>query len=106
MLLQISPRDLKDRLDSPNPPVVLDVREPAEIAIARMPGAIEIPMNEVPRRLEEIPSEREVVVVCHHGMRSAQVASFLVDRGRTGVLNLSGGIDAWSLQVDPSVRRY
>ena len=106
MLQQISPRDLKDRLDSPNPPVVLDVREPAEIAIARMPGAIEIPMNEVPRRLEEIPSEREVVVVCHHGMRSAQVASFLVDRGRTGVLNLSGGIDAWSLQVDPSVRRY
>jgi rhodanese-related sulfurtransferase len=106
MLQQISPRDLKDRLDSPNPPVVLDVREPAEIAIARMPGAIEIPMNEVPRRLEEIPSEREVVVVCHHGMRSAQVASFLADRGRTGVLNLSGGIDAWSLQVDPSVRRY
>jgi len=106
MLQQISPRDLTDRLDSPTPPVVLDVREPAEIAIARMPGAIEIPMNEVPRRLEEIPSEREVVVVCHHGMRSAQVASFLVDRGRTGILNLAGGIDAWSLQVDPSVGRY
>ncbi|MFM7142375.1 MAG: rhodanese-like domain-containing protein [Alphaproteobacteria bacterium] len=106
MLKQISARDLHERLASSEPPVVLDVREPAEIAIARMPGALEIPMNDVPGRFDEIPADRDVVVVCHHGMRSAQVASFLADRGHARVLNLAGGIDAWSLQVDASVRRY
>jgi len=106
MLQQISARDLSQRLASGEPPLVLDVREPGEIAIARMPGAVEIPMNDVPRRLAELPAEREIVVVCHHGMRSAQVAVFLADRGYGRVLNLAGGIDGWSLQVDPSVARY
>lgn len=106
MLQQIPPSDLSRRLASTEPPLVLDVREPGEIAIARMKEALEIPMNDVPRRLDEIPQDREIVVVCHHGMRSAQVASFLLDRGYERVLNLAGGIDAWALHVDPSIRRY
>lgn len=90
--------------------VVLDVREPWEIATAalRLPGttALDIPMNEVPRRLGEIPSSQPVVCLCHHGMRSAQVVAFLMRQGRTSVYNLAGGIDAWSARVDATVPRY
>ena len=105
MPVQITPGELRARLASDAPPVVLDVREPQELAIARLAGALEIPMNDVPSRLDDLPREAEIVVVCHHGMRSAHVAGFLADRGYR-VLNLAGGIDAWSLQVDPTVPRY
>jgi rhodanese-related sulfurtransferase len=103
---QISAAELRARLESPEKPMVLDIREPDEIAIARFAGAKEIPMNDVPGRLAEIPADAEIVVLCHHGMRSAHVAGFLADRGYAHVANLVGGIDAWSLQVDPSVPRY
>jgi rhodanese-related sulfurtransferase len=103
---EITPVQLKQRLSGDTPPLVLDVREPEEIALARLDGATTIPMSDVPRRLGELPRDAEIVVMCHHGMRSAHVASFLADQGYARVANLSGGIDAWSLQVDPSVPRY
>ena len=87
-------------------PVVLDVREPWELATARLPGTLDIPMREIPARLSDIPSNRAVVCLCHHGMRSAQVALFLQRQGYTDVFNLTGGIDAWSRDVDPSVPTY
>lgn len=91
-------------------PLLLDVREPWEFqqAAIRVPGAdtVHIPMWEVPARLAEIDPRRTVVCICHHGARSLQVAHFLTQLGYTDVVNLQGGIDAWSREVDPLVPRY
>lgn len=91
-------------------PLLLDVREPWEVALAgvaagTLPLAC-IPMNEVPGRLDELDPAQPVWVLCHHGMRSAQVAGFLERRGFAQVFNVAGGIDAWSLDVDRQVPRY
>ncbi|MGF1531390.1 MAG: rhodanese-like domain-containing protein [Puniceicoccaceae bacterium] len=85
---------------------LIDCREEDEWAICRIDGSILIPMDSVPDRLEEISREIPVVVHCHHGMRSARVCNYLRQRGYGKVANLRGGIDAWSREVDPSVRRY
>ncbi|HUI27821.1 MAG TPA: rhodanese-like domain-containing protein [Candidatus Kryptonia bacterium] len=106
MPAQISPRELKQRIERGDHLVVLDVREPEEWALARLAVAVHIPMGEIAGRLHEIDPDQEIVVVCHHGIRSAQVASFLAQRDFPRVLNLAGGIDSWSLTVDPSVPRY
>lgn len=87
-------------------PVLLDVREPWEIATAQIAGSVSIPMREIPARSEELDDDAQIVCICHHGARSAQVAMFLDSRGFTKVFNLQGGIDAWSRQVDPSVPTY
>jgi rhodanese-related sulfurtransferase len=91
-------------------PVLLDVREPWEVAIGGIALAdarsLAIPMNEIPHRLGEIDRGDPIVCICHHGMRSAQVANFLERQGFTSVFNLSGGTDAWSTQVDPRLPRY
>jgi rhodanese-related sulfurtransferase len=94
----------------PSAPVLLDVREPWEVALARItwPGAatLDIPMMQVPERLSDIDRSRPVVCICHHGMRSAQVVAFLQQQGHDSAYNLTGGIDAWSRDVDPTVARY
>jgi len=91
-------------------PLLLDVREPWEVALAaiRLPGvqAMNIPMGEIPSRLAELPPTQAIVCICHHGVRSLQVAAFLERQGFETVCNLAGGIDAWSMQVDPNVPRY
>jgi rhodanese-related sulfurtransferase len=93
--------------DSSRPaPMLLDVREPWEIATASIAGCESIPMNEIPARSEELDDEAPIVCICHHGARSANVAMFLESRGFTKVFNLVGGIDAWSRQVDASVPMY
>jgi rhodanese-related sulfurtransferase len=90
--------------------LLLDVREAWEVQVARiaLPGArsLHIPMNEVPARLAEIDPAQPVVCICHHGARSAQVVAFLRRQGCQRVYNLAGGLDAWSLRVDPTVPRY
>ena len=106
MVEHILPTELKQRLDRGDAVVVLDVPEPDELVLARLPAVVHIPMGDIPNRLHELDPDREVVVMCHHGTRSAHVASFLLQRDFTRVLNLHGGIDAWSLTVDPSVPRY
>lgn len=106
MASQISPHELKQRLDRGEAIVILDVREPEELAIARITGALHIPMGEIPGRLHELDPEQEIVVMCHHGVRSAQVANFLAQRDFARVTNLGGGIDMWSQAIDPSVPRY
>ena len=87
-------------------PLLLDVREPWEWETARIEGSQHMPMREVPARLGEIDSDREVVAICHHGGRSQQVAIFLEKNGFSKVHNLQGGVDAWSRTVDPAVPLY
>jgi rhodanese-related sulfurtransferase len=103
---KIDPVTLKARLDRGESVLILDVREPFEIALAPFPGATHIPMGDIPSRLTELDPDRETVVVCHHGVRSAQVAMYLAQNGFERVLNLAGGIDAWSEDADPSTPRY
>jgi len=87
-------------------PLLLDVREPWEYEKARIAGAQLVPMREVPNRLDQIDQDKEVVAICHHGGRSAQVAMFLEKAGYAKVHNLVGGVDAWSRTVDPTVPLY
>lgn len=87
-------------------PVLLDVREPSEIEICSLPGALHMPMHLVPIHHGELPDDRDIVVICHHGARSMQVAMFLEHNGYDRVHNLSGGVEAWATEVDSSMRRY
>lgn len=86
-------------------PFLLDVREPHEHALARLPEAILVPLHELPERLDELPADRAIVVYCHHGMRSLSGAALLIGAGRRAH-SLRGGIDAWSRLIDPGVPRY
>lgn len=86
--------------------VFLDCRQPEELAIASIAGALHIPMGEIPERLGEIDRKKQIVVFCHHGMRSMRVAAFLEQQGFPNVANLIGGIDAWSDRVDAKVPKY
>jgi rhodanese-related sulfurtransferase len=97
--------ELKARLDAGDVPALLDVREPWEHAICALPGARLIPMEELQFRADELDPERETVVYCHHGVRSAAVVQWLRQLGFPAV-NLRGGIDAWALAVDRTLRRY
>jgi rhodanese-related sulfurtransferase len=87
-------------------PVLLDVREPWETQICAIPGSKLVPMREVPARAGELEADQEVVVICHHGGRSMQVALFLERNGHAKVHNLAGGVDAWAKTVDPSMPVY
>ena len=102
----ISPADVKARLDRQEDFQLIDVREPHEYQICRIPQARLIPLGQLGDRLAEIDRSRPIVVHCKMGGRGAQAAQFLLERGYTDVLNMTGGIIAWSDQVDPSVPRY
>ena len=107
MFEELDPVTVARRMkEAPESIVLLDVREPFERTLASIEPSLHIPMNDVPGRLVEIPRDREVVVYCHTGGRSMMVASYLVGEGFPSVANLSGGIDAWSRRVDPSLPRY
>jgi sulfur-carrier protein adenylyltransferase/sulfurtransferase len=103
---EMSPRELKRKMDAREPFELIDVREPFEYEIARIDGAKLIPLGEITERLDELSSEQPIVVHCHSGKRSAQAARLLQQHGFTRVYNLEGGIDAWSDQVDPDVPKY
>ncbi len=106
--LQITPAGLAEKLRSATPPFLLDVRETGEHEKASLPGAKLIPLAQVPLRVAEIEAwkDREVVVYCHHGVRSLMAIGWLKLRGFHNLHNLSGGIDRWSLEVDPNCPRY
>ena len=105
---QISAPALAARLEDParGKPLLLDVREPWEFQLCRIEGSQLLPMGEIPARAGELDSDAEVVVICHHGARSMQVALFLEKQGFTDVTNLSGGVDAWAKNVDPAMPVY
>ena len=104
--LEVSIEEAHRQLTSAVPPVLIDVREPDEHAICAIPGARLIPMGVLPQRLAEIPQDVPVLIQCHHGGRSLRVTQFLRAKGYTRVSNVKGGIDAWSLKIDPKVARY
>ena len=85
---------------------LLDVREPWEIALASIPGSVDIPLHEIPARFEELRASGEIIVMCRSGGRSQRAAEFLIARGFGSVSNLQGGITAWSNDIDPSVPEY
>jgi len=103
---QITPVELKERLNAADAPFLLDVREPEEFDYCHIDGSVLIPMAELPRRASELPADREIVAVCHHGVRSFQAAVFLRQDFGLDVTNLQGGIDAWAQEVDPAMKQY
>ena len=102
---QLSVKELKQRIDGGEDVFILDVREPYEYQIAQIGGKL-IPQNDVPKRLDEIPRDREIVVQCRSGARSQKIAEFLKQSGYSQVVNLAGGILAWSDEIDPKVQKY
>jgi adenylyltransferase/sulfurtransferase len=102
---QLTVKELKARRDAGEDIFLLDVREPYEVQIAQIGGKV-IPQNDVPQRLAEIPRDREIVVHCRSGVRSQRIAEFLKQSGYQNVVNLAGGILAWSDEIDPSVQKY
>ena len=85
---------------------IIDVREPWEYELCHIEGTLHIPLGQIPARLAELASDRPLIVLCHHGMRSLQVAHYLLSQGYQDVTNLSGGIDAWARDIDPALALY
>lgn len=104
--LEIMPREVKQRLDRGEKVLLVDVREPHEHAICRIEGAELIPMRTIPANLQKLDIDEEVICFCHHGMRSLDVANWLRGQGVKSVKSMSGGIDRWSVEIDPRVPRY
>ncbi|MCI0526841.1 MAG: rhodanese [Nitrospira sp.] len=106
MNIQILPEEAKQKLDDGSKVILLDVREQWEYDLARIEGGKLIPMGQLQQRMNELDPEAEIIVYCHHGMRSFHATMFLRQQGFSKVQNLAGGIDGWSQRVDPSVPRY
>ena len=107
MIRQLSVSELKQKLDrEPGRFVVLDVREPWELNVCSLPGTISIPMRQVPARTAELPKDKELVVLCHHGIRSQQVALYLEHVGFDKLHNVVGGIAAWARDIDTKMPTY
>jgi rhodanese-related sulfurtransferase len=106
--VEIDVRSVKSLFDNTEEFLLLDCREPKEFEIARIPGSRLIPMREIPNRIAELESFRDkrIVIHCHHGGRSLRVTEWLREQGFAGAQNMTGGIDAWSLEIDPTVPKY
>jgi rhodanese-related sulfurtransferase len=104
--LEILPRDVKQRLDRGDKLLLIDVREPHEHAICQIAGAELIPMRTIPANLQKLDVDEDVICFCHHGMRSLDVANWLRSQGVKTAKSMAGGIDRWSLEIDPKVPRY
>ena len=87
-------------------PLLLDVREPWEFEICHIAGSSNLPMGQIPQGLEELPDSGEIVVICHHGVRSQQVIRFLQGQMNASLINLDGGVDAWAREVDRDMPLY
>ena len=87
-------------------PLLLDVREPWEFDICHIDGSTNLPMGQIPARLQELPDDGEIVVICHHGVRSQQVIHFLRSQTEVKLINLDGGVDAWARDVDRDMPVY
>ena len=104
--IDIDVRTLKQMRDRGEKFTLLDCREPQEVATARIEGSVHIPMRDIPSRLAELDKSGQIVTHCHHGGRSLRVTQYLRQQGFDQAQNLAGGIDAWSLEIDPGVPRY
>jgi rhodanese-related sulfurtransferase len=108
LIAQLEPRDLAAWQQDPSrpAPLLVDVREPNEHAVCLIAGSVTMPLQTVPSRVAELPRDRDLVLVCHHGNRSQRVAQWLEQAGYTRLFNLRGGVEAWATDVDPAMRRY
>jgi len=104
--LEITPRQVKERLDRGEKLLLVDVREPHEHALCRIDGAVLIPMGAIPANLQKLDTDEDVICFCHHGMRSLDVANWLRQQGVRSAKSMAGGIDRWSSEIDPNVPRY
>ncbi len=104
---EITPQEFLQQRSKPNPPILLDVREPWEFQTASLPNSILMPMGEITSRAHaELDPDQPIVVLCHHGQRSLSVTMWLRQQDFTHVQSLAGGIDAWSRTIDPGIPRY
>ena len=103
---EISPRELKQKLDANESVFLFDVREPSEYDIVHLEGAELIPLNTLPHNVESLPSDQEIVVYCHYGQRSLYATAYLHQNGFTAAKNLIGGIDQWAAEIDSTLPRY
>jgi len=107
MDFEITPQELKQKLDAGDELTVLDVREPWEYDTARIEGSTLIPMDQIPARVnQELDPEDHIVVLCHHGVRSLSVTNWLRQQGFEKVQSVRGGIDGWARTVDPKIPLY
>ena len=104
--LQITPTQVKSLLDRKADFLLIDVREPWETQLCSLPGAQLIPMGAIPANLQKLDVETDVICYCHHGVRSLDVAVWLRSQGVAGAKSMTGGIDRWSAEIDPTVPRY
>jgi rhodanese-related sulfurtransferase len=107
--LEVTPAEAQKLLNSGKQATLIDVREPEELVLARVEGAELIPVQSVPaqwQRLEALADEGDLLVLCHHGVRSLQVAAWLRGQGLENCYSVAGGIDRWSREVDPAIGRY
>jgi rhodanese-related sulfurtransferase len=109
MNFECTPAEVQAQMRSDRKPILIDVREPQEFAIARLEDAELIPLQTIPaelQRLEGMADERDLIVICHHGVRSLQVVAWLRRQGIENCVSMAGGMDRWSLEIDPQVPRY
>ena len=103
---EISVHELKRKLDQGDPLLLIDVREPDEHQIVHLEEATLIPINDLPQQMDQLDPNHEIVLHCHHGMRSMQAAYYLYQNGFQNVKSLAGGIDQWAVEIDPMLNRY
>ena len=104
--IEITPREVQDLLARDPKVLFVDVREQWEYDTARIAGSVLIPLGEIPANLQRLENAEQVVFFCHHGMRSLDAAAWLRAQGVAGAQSMSGGIERWSTEIDPSVPRY
>jgi rhodanese-related sulfurtransferase len=104
--VEMGPADLAALRKAGSAHTVIDVREPWETELCLIPDSLKIPLGTLPTQLDRVPSDRPLVVVCHHGGRSMQAVMWLRNQGYENAINLRGGVDAWARQVDPTMTTY
>lgn len=103
---QISAPSLQQRLDNGETPFLLDVREPQEFEFAHIEGSVLIPLNQIPQQLDRLNKDEEIIIICHHGIRSQQAADYMAYSGFSKLENLVGGVEAWATECDNTMPRY
>jgi rhodanese-related sulfurtransferase len=104
---QLGPLELRNYLaQTDQPPLLLDVREPWEFDTCHIAGSHLLPMGQITQEIDQLDPQREIVVICHHGIRSRHVAYYLEQNGFTNVINLEGGVERWAVEIDPGMKRY
>ena len=106
MIEEVAPKDVAERIAAGESIVIVDVREPSELEICKIDGALHVPLGDVPARQQEFEPDQLYAFLCHHGIRSANAAGFMQAQGLEKLINISGGIDRWAAEVDASMARY